>query len=263
MSEIYGQATNDVIVAFANGVPSKEVLSGIYEQVLLLTPWLLDLAQSYPPPAMLEEYGPDAAMFDPVVRYIALLRAVNRMSQAHADDIARALANGDVWQAETVLLDSCPFPYPSSRGIYTNWLELLNGLAGGDEWDAPLFRMRRDAIAHRLESGRGKGIFEIVDSRVPVQMLIEGFRIQGIVVGDQLLEEVRGPLLNAMVQRTLDLELYDLLLAGGTFACPYARIERCEARTPECSTGIDRFDRLPPAEGCAVRKDLESLGYYI
>jgi hypothetical protein len=94
-------------------------------------------------------------------------------------------------------------------------------------------------------------------------MMVEGYGVEGIVVGAQLLDEVKGPLFRALIERSIDLELFDLLLAGGTFACPLARAHSCDGRTPLCSEGIVGIGQLPPTEVCEVRSRLESWGYVI
>jgi hypothetical protein len=263
MQDVYRRTFGDVTLAFVNGTPTPEVFAAVFDQMVLFTRWLIDITQSYPPPSMIATYGADSVMFDPVVRYAVLLRSLNRLSQDASDDVTRALVAGDVWTAESVLLGACPFPYPSSLEIYRAWLPTLEALSDEGDWDAPLFRLRRDAIGHRLETGRGKGLREFVDAKIPVQMIIEGLGIRGVLVGDQLTEEVRKPLLSALAQRNVDLELHDLILADGTFACPYARIQVCDARQPVCSEGIDRLGRLPDTEACSIRNDLTSLGYWI
>ena len=263
MPEVYGEALLEVMVAIANETLSAELIVKLYEPAMLITPWLLDLAQAHPPGRFVEAFGADAVMFDPVVRFLVLCKALNKMPGDDYVTMIQSIVADDVREAERILIQSCNFPYPSSQEIYTEWIAALDEAMAEHSWDEPLLRMRYDAITHRLQSGGGKGITQLVDAHTPLQMMVEGYGVEGIVVGAQLLDEVKGPLFRALIERSIDLELFDLLLAGGTFACPLARAHSCDGRTPLCSEGIVGIGQLPPTEVCEVRSRLESWGYVI
>lgn len=263
MPDVYGDALIEVMTAIANETITGTSFNKVYEPAMLITPWLLDLAQGHPGARFAQAFGADAVMFDPVVRFLVLIKALNKMPGDDYVTMVGLIVEGELQGAERILLQSSNFSYPSSQDIYTDWIAVLDELMADHPWDEPLLRMRYDAISHRLESGSGKGITELVGGRTPLQMMVEGYGIQGVVVGDQLLDEVKGPLFEAMIERNVDLELFDLLLAGGTFTCPFARAHVCDARTARCSDGAVSFGQLPQSDVCRVKSRLESWGYGI
>ncbi|RZT17477.1 hypothetical protein EV649_5023 [Kribbella sp. VKM Ac-2569] len=263
MPEVYGVALLEVMVAIANEALTTELIVKLYDPAMLITPWLLDLAQAHPPPRFVERFDADAAMFDPVVRFLVLTKALNKMSGDDYETMIRSIIADDAPEAERMLLQSSNFAYPPTHEIYTEWIADLDEAIAAQPWDMPLLQMRRDAISHRLQSGRGKGITQLVDAKTPLQMMVEGYGIEGIVVGVQFHDSVKGPLFRALIERNIDLELFDLLVAGGTFRCPLARAHVCDGRTPRCSEGIVTLDQLPPTAVCQVRTGLQSWGYRI
>jgi hypothetical protein len=152
MPDVYGAAVENVVAAIANELPTAENLRTLYPAaVRIITPWLLDLAQSYPPPGIADTFGADAAMFDPVVRCLVLYRALNKMSADDYVSMYRSIVE-DVWEAERILLRSSSFPYPSSREIYTEWIAVLDGALAENSWDQPFapYSVRRDRPSARV-----------------------------------------------------------------------------------------------------------------
>jgi hypothetical protein len=262
MPDEYRGPIRDVIEASTNG-GSTEGVGASFPAYLALTCWLLDLVQSYPPPSVQETFADESAMFDPVARYLAMVRALNRIPQEPFTSMIEALSENDRDGAEAALLEWCRFPYPSSRSIYEAWIPIIEERSTADEWDAPLFKLRLAAIRYRLETGEGKGIAPLVYAGMPLQMLVEGRGIRGLLSGEQLLVDVGDPLKEALIARATDLELFDLLIAGRSFSCPLARGHICTARLPSCSAGFERLILLPSEEGCAIRRTLQSFGYAI
>src|SRR5439155_534391 len=135
--------------------------------------------------------------------------------------------------------------------------------ANSSDWDAPLFRTRLDAITHRLETGRAKGLYEIVDSNMPVQILVPGFGIRGLLMNRQLLPEHQAPLLLALEMNAIDIGLIELLYEANPYRCPLALAATCDGRTDACADGIADLTMLPQTRVCWVRRELQNLGYAI
>jgi hypothetical protein len=264
MPNAYQQAIIDVLAAITNGEELPESSAPAATKVAVrLTGWLLDVVQSYPPPALLESFGDDAVMFDPVVRFVVFLRAINRMSEADCSEMVISLFDWDVWAAEDILLRWSDFRYPTSKEIYTAWVSTLSGMTAEEHWDSCLLRMRLTAIEHRLETGLAKGVEHIVDSGVPLFMLVEGVGLESVQTGVINLPEERHAYFLALAHRYRDLELFDLLFADGKFACFYGRSHTCDGRTPLCSTGLKALNDLPPENVCGVRSQLHEAGFFI
>jgi hypothetical protein len=252
----------DVATAWLNHQPSVNEIEEIFEGItgfISLAAWVVDLASAYPPPSLLEEWPGDPAEFDPVLRYLLILRALNELDADRGERLLRAVVGGDWGGAEAIFRDGSSLPYPASAQIYERWLTELDPLLSSDNWDAPLFELRAAAMRARLDGLRPKGIEAIMTGTTPVQVLVQGIGMQGILHGKQLFDaNVRG----AMLARRSDMELFDLFQGNGRFRCPYGRANMCDARQERCLTGMTRVSSLPTI-GCQVRKELEELGYAI
>lgn len=262
MPDVYHRPFFDVYRAVSNG-DDTAFSAQAHTVMMRLTPWVLDLVQSYPPPQIIESLGDDAVMFDPVVRYIAALRSLNRMTGEDFVQMMSALVEWDYHAAEDILLKWCSYPYLASRDIYESWKSVLDDHIEAGDWDATLLRMRRDAIGGRLTSGSGKGILEIANGRTSLFMLIEGFGVRGLATGELFLPEERGPHYRALAQRFRDLELFDLFFSGGEYACILGRSEVCRGRTPSCSSGLRSLRDLPSKNVCTIRQELHDVGFYL
>jgi hypothetical protein len=264
MSDEYSAAFLDTWRAFTNGEDvDADIAPRLYDHVRLIAAWMMDVAQSYPPADMLNVLG-HPEMFDPVVRHFVLLRSLNRMSLPKAQSMVEALIAGEMTEAERLLLEFSSYPYPTSSEIYSSWLDTLTASAPDPAaWDYDLLLMRINSIQHRLENGSAKGIVALVDSQTSLQVMVEGLGIQGIIVGEHLLEDRRTRYYSALAARMEDLELFDLLFEYGAFVCPLAVAHACEGRIPRCSSGHTRLDQLPSEDSCSVRRRLHEAGYYI
>jgi hypothetical protein len=98
---------------------------------------------------------------------------------------------------------------------------------------------------------------------MPIQMLVSGVGIRGVLVNQQLLDEQRKPLLSAMLQNAVDLGLFELIYEGNAYRCPLALAGTCDGRTDSCTAGIESFAQLPDDKVCLVRRGLYRLGYAI
>jgi hypothetical protein len=259
MAPIYHTALQRVLYAVANGPPDN---IGSIQADLIYTSWILDLVQSYPPPAVLASYGSEADLFDPCARFALLLKATTLASEENMGAILEALFQGEPRSAEEILLRDCPFRYPTTMEIYESWLKVLTPLADADTWDAPLFKLRNDALQHRISTGRPKGVLEAIEARIPIQILVEGFGIIGIRHNEQLLDENWEGLSTAIVSHQIDIELFHLFYDGLRFQCPLERAHICDARTHDCRR-IELFEQLPKRDECYVRRSLEQIGYIL
>jgi hypothetical protein len=235
------------------------VLDG-YNSFVKLVPWVVDLASTYPPPSLLEEWPGDPAIFDPVLRYLLILVALKRLDADRGEQLLTAVLTERWGDAEAVLRESSDLPYPSSVEIYERWLTELNPVSTSDNWDAPLFEARTMAFQARLEGRKVKGIEAIVYGSTPVQVLVQGVGIKGVMQGKQLLHW--RDVIGIILARRVDMELFDFFHGNGLFRCPYGRANMCDVQQERCLTGITNVDQLPAA-GCKIRDLLQELGYAI
>lgn len=257
----YLEPVIDVATVWLNHHPSANEIFDSITSFVSLAAWVVDLASAYPPPSLLEEWPGDPAEFDPVLRYLLILKALNKLDADRGERLLEAVVGGDWGGAETIFRDGSSLPYPSSAQIYERWLTELDPLLNSDNWDAPLFELRTAVMRARLDGLRPKGIEAMMIGTTPVQVLVQGIGMQGILHGKQLFDaniNIRG----AMLARRSDMELFDLFQGNGRFRCPYGRANICDAKQERCLTGMTRISSLPTT-GCQVREELKELGYAI
>lgn len=255
----YVDSLIDVATVMLNHHPSAEEMIESMPSLLVLVPWVVDLASAYPPPSLLEEWQGDPAGFDPVLRYLLILRALNRLDVDRKQRLLAAVLAEHWNDAEAVLRDASELPYPSSAEIYERWLTVLNPLATSDDWDAPLFEMRTTALRARLEGVMPKGIGAMLADATPVWVMVTGIGFKGILQGKQILD---ASVVNAMLGRRAAMELFDLFHGNGRFRCPWGRANRCAARQEECSTGITLvglFSHRLPGQGRVGRNGVRDM----
>ena len=259
MSDEYQTALFDVAEAWLNHPVSPDDIADGLTSFLSLVAWVVDLASAYPPPSLLEEWQGDAAEFDPVFRYLRILEALNALDEDRGQRLLVAVVGGHWGDGEAILRQNSELPYPSSALVYERWLAELQPLLNSDDWDSPLFRLRAAALQSRLEGSLPKGIGAIMSGSEPVQVMVQGVGLRGILHGAQNLD---NKIVGALLARRSDMELFDLFHDSGRFRCPYGRANVCPAAQEECLTGITLVTGLP-ITGCKVRSELKEMGYAI
>jgi hypothetical protein len=259
MGEEYYGPLLDIAQAFDRNIDEEGLAKGFLGYVLVLN-WAVDLVCAYPPEGLACQLQIDGDLFNPVVRFILMLRAFTQMTDHHFQAIADALIQHEMSIAEEILANYMPVAYPTTQSVYEAWLQELQPLAASDEWDAPLFRMRMAMIKARLD-GLPTGLPQAAMSEVPIQTLVQNAGIRGILWGQDLIQE---DMREALLLRNVDRELLNLIYEDeGRYRCPFGRAHVCPGRLPHCLSGLTRIDQFPSEDACEVRRYLHKLGYAI
>lgn len=257
MGEEYHRPLLDIALAFDRNIDGEGLAKGFLGYALVLD-WAVDLVCAYPPKSLVRQLQIDRELFNPVVRFILMLRAFTQMTDHHVQEIADALMQHEMRIADEILASYMPVAYPTTQIVYEAWVRQLQPLADSGEWDAPLFRMRMAMIKTRLDGFRA-GIPLAAMSEVPIQILVQNSGIRGILWGQDLVEK---DMREALLLRNVDRELLNLFYEDeGRYRCPFGRAHVCPSRLPHCLSGLTRIDQFPSEDACYVRRDLHKLGY--
>jgi hypothetical protein len=258
LDDVYTGPLQLVAMAIANGQVSVKAFIEQLPVLSILIPFMTDLACSYPPPTMIPNF-PQPSMFNPVLRFVLMTRALNMMSQGAYQEFVMALWQGEWSTAETLLAKWIPLRYPSSTMTYSEWQKVLAPLADGPDDDAPLFATRLAAIRARRDGVHAKGILAVSEAGCPVQVIVQGTGIRGIQQNQQLLDD---RIFGALIYNLRDLELHGLLYKDRPFRCPFGTAGICDSRTARCISGIVGVSEFPQA-GCRVRDAMTTDGWHL
>ncbi|OXM60475.1 hypothetical protein [Amycolatopsis vastitatis] len=259
MGEDYSSGIISVALATDREVGSDQIRRGM-RAYAALSSWIAEFAVAYPPPAILADWRLSRAYFDPVVRYLLALRALGDMSEPAYETLLEAVLDRRWDDFDDTLRAYMRVEYPSTRDIYTAWLDELEPLATGESWDAPLFALRTAMLRSRLSDTRETELGAVFTAQIPIQVIGTGTGLRGIMWGQQLYDD---KLKRALLDWNVDRDLYELFYGSGMFRCIFARSQVCKSRQPRCATGMTLLSQLPPEEGCQVRRVLHELGYNI
>lgn len=259
MGKEYYRTIIDVARAMGRDVDGSQLAKGLLVYTMLVE-WAVDYACAYPPSSLLTQGQLDAHLFDPVVRFVLVLRAFALMPEAPAQSMLEALVSRRWAAVEQTVAEYVPIPYPTTTNIYKAWVGELQPLADGGEWDAPLLGLRLAMCKTRVAGGPMDALRLVFDSEVPIQLLVQNTGIRGILWGRHYYDD---ELKKALLLHNVDRELLGLFHGAGLYRCPYGRADLCDGRTPACSTGLVRVAQFPPEEQCGVRKNLMELGFAI
>jgi hypothetical protein len=259
MGEEYFSTIVDIARSMDRDVDAEELAEGLLAYAALAE-FAADFASAYPPPSMLSTWKHSKHLFEPVVRFLLFLRALVTMPAATAEQMMMALLEQRCADAEAALAQYISVPYPSMTSIYREWVSVLEPLAAGSEWDAPLFGLRLSMVRSRLDSDTYKALRMVFDAEAPIQVLVQNTGIRGLLWGQHFTDD---KLKEALLLKNVDRELLELFYGTSTYRCPYGRAGICAGRTPKCSAGLTHVAQFPSQDVCSVRRNLQELGYYI
>ena len=219
-----------VATAINNGAVTDEILTKLMPVLTCLVAFMVDWASAYPPPSMVSDRR-TALVNNPVLRFMLGLRAVIVMTDDAAREMFDAILDFKWNEAEQTLANWTAVRYPSSALVYQRWIETLAPLAASGDADARLFEARVLAMRGRENGSMSKGVLAIATAGSPVQVLVEGAGLHGVVQGEQLLHT--GEVLTAFLVRQEE----SGSSAGSTRAGPFAahgdeRMYATRSRTP-------------------------------
>lgn len=222
-----------------------------------------DLACAHPSPRLLEAKGQARIEYEPGMKFIRLVRAMNRLSQQEGVEFGKALDRDDFAAMENILLGKCDYPYLTAQEVYQDWADLFAKLAQQD--DNHVLAMRLLCCQQRVKEPIyfiGKYASRSIEQQIPIFVLTPpGFVFFGI--NKSLLPEEQDNLFADLLKRSRDFALTSFFFGGGKYICPLAESNQCTAATDTCLKGISRGKEFPGADECAVRRSLEGCGFKI
>jgi hypothetical protein len=222
-----------------------------------------DLACAHPSPRLLQAKGQDRIEYEPGIKFIRLVRAMNRLSEVEGKDFAAASQRKDLPAMEKILLDQCDYPYLTGQEVYEDWADLFAEMAKQD--DDRVLAMRASCCRQRVNEPMyfiGKYAARSVEQNIPVYVLTPpGFVFFGI--NKFLFPEEQDALFVDLLKRSRDFALTSFFFGDGKYRCPLAESKQCDAATVTCLDGISRGQQFPPAGDCIVRHGLEACGFRI
>jgi hypothetical protein len=223
---------------------------------------MIDLASAYPTPDLLETSALAKYYYEPGIRFMWLLNTLLDFDTATSDAFISAIIRGP-YEAEAVLLQYCKVPYPPSLDIYHSWQTLLSKIS--EEDDDRVAEMRKQACVARAEKPRlyQKELSTFFDAGLQINYIndtgIQSYYTNGpFFPSDDKFKE----LVVDILKESRDLSLVEAFVGRAQYVCPLASAQICEARAPDCLSGISNLGCLPGA-GCSVRSSLENTGFIL
>ncbi len=224
---------------------------------LILTALLLEISLAHPSPEFIGPSGLDARDYDPGLKFLLLLAALADLPLPEHDAMLHAIGEGNLQEAETLLLARCAIPYAHSRAIYADWIVQLERRQGDDR----RVDLRLRALKQRLAQASGlisKSVVTFFEFGLPLIVVSDGhFRLTSMNP-DYILGQTRFELIADIAREQAVTRLFSSAIEGVPFVCSHAEYGICPAQTSQCRHGIAHANEFPMDDQCAVRRMLEA-----
>jgi hypothetical protein len=242
--------------ASVQAVINKDSL-GVMGVMCRLAAFFLDLSCAHPSPRLLAKLGLSRSEFNPGIKFLRLLRSMQKLSDENTRDFFNAFSKDDYGAMEELLLKDGSFVYLPSREIYEDWRGVFQELAQND--DSRSLKLRLEACESRLSCPSAcviKALWGFLQHKTPIfANTPNGFRSWNDKW--EYFDPTEGTTLLVDILRDENqLALADYFFETGSYVCPLGALQVCGAAESVCRSGITQNSQFPPVPGCKVRADL-------
>jgi hypothetical protein len=235
-----------------------------FDYILRLMIFLIDLALTYPPQALLAARSQDRTEYEPGLKFMRLLHAFEGIAPTEGELFPAAYRQGDYATAERCLLGGCTYPYATSQEVCQAWLDEFSRRAQSS--DNGLLDLRKRTCEHRLDSKSMRScIYKDLESVVfnghsaPPMQTPKGFVYT--LLGDDIVNPKFAIRMVDTQWEAAVWRLVDHFAERRPFVCPFTA--SCAGEVVACSTGIRRSHEFPPERDCRIRQFLQKHKFAI